>query len=87
MTILITGAAGFVGSHLIDLLEQDSAQIVALLRPGTDPLVSGTRVIWHAVELQRGSGHRLHDRPRRADPAPARRPDGHGHPDQRELGP
>ena len=51
MTTLITGAAGFVGSHLIDLLEKDSAQIVALLRPGTEPLVSGTRVIWHAVEL------------------------------------
>ena len=51
MTTLITGAAGFVGSHLIDLLEQDSAPIVALLRPGTEPLVSGTRVIWHAVEL------------------------------------
>ena len=51
MTTLITGAAGFVGSHLIDLLEKDSAQIVALLRPGTEPHVSGSRVIWHAVEL------------------------------------
>jgi GDP-4-dehydro-6-deoxy-D-mannose reductase len=51
MTTLITGAAGFVGSHLIDLLEKDSPQIVALLRPGTEPLVSGSRVIWHAVEL------------------------------------
>ena len=49
--VLVTGAAGFVGSHLIELLEKDSAQVVALLRPGTDPLVSGTRVIWHAVEL------------------------------------
>ena len=49
--VLVTGAAGFVGSHLIELLEQDSAQVVALLRPGTEPLVSGTRVIWHAVEL------------------------------------
>ena len=51
MTTLITGAAGFVGSHLIDLLEKDSAPIVALLRPGTEPLVSGTRVVWHSVEL------------------------------------
>ena len=51
MTTLITGAAGFVGSHLIDLLEKDSTQIVALLRPGTEPLVSGSRVIWQAVEL------------------------------------
>ena len=51
MTTLVTGAAGFVGSHLIELLEQDSTQIIALLRPGTEPLVSGTRVIWHGVEL------------------------------------
>ena len=52
MTTLITGAAGFVGSHLIELLEKDSAQVVALLRPGTEPLFSGSRVIWHAVEMQ-----------------------------------
>ena len=51
MATLITGAAGFVGSHLIELLEKDSAQIVGLLRPGTEPLVSGSRVIWHAVEM------------------------------------
>jgi GDP-4-dehydro-6-deoxy-D-mannose reductase len=51
MTTLITGAAGFVGSHLIDLLEKDSAQIVAWLRPGTEPLVRGSRVTWHAVEM------------------------------------
>jgi GDP-4-dehydro-6-deoxy-D-mannose reductase len=51
MATLVTGAAGFVGSHLIELLEQDSPQIIALLRPGTEPLVSGTRVIWHGVEL------------------------------------
>ena len=52
MTTLVTGAGGFVGSHLIELLENESAQVVALLRPGTEPIVSGTRVIWHSVELQ-----------------------------------
>jgi GDP-4-dehydro-6-deoxy-D-mannose reductase len=51
MTTLITGAAGFVGSHLIELLEQDATQVIAWLRPGTEPLVSGSRVIWHGVEL------------------------------------
>ena len=51
MSVLVTGAAGFVGSHLLELLEQEQTQVVALLRPGTKPLVSGSRIIWHAVEL------------------------------------
>lgn len=55
MTTLITGAAGFVGSHLIELLESEPehapGSIVAWLRPDTEPLVTGTRVMWHAVEL------------------------------------
>lgn len=51
MSILITGAAGFVGSHLIELLEQDSTPVTAWFRPGTEPAVRGTRVEWHGVEL------------------------------------
>lgn len=49
--VVITGAAGFVGSHLIELLEREATQIIGWLRPGTEPLVTGSRVIWHAVEL------------------------------------
>ena len=51
MRILITGAAGFVGSHLIELLEQDSTPITAWSRPGTEPAVRGSRVEWRDVEL------------------------------------
>lgn len=51
--VLVTGAAGFVGSHLLELLEKQPHhdQIIAWLRPGTEPLYSGSRVIWQSVEL------------------------------------
>lgn len=33
-TVLVTGAAGFVGSHLLDRLEAEGARVVAWRRPG-----------------------------------------------------
>src|SRR6266403_852499 len=50
-TTLVTGAAGFAGSHLVDLLAHDGASIVAWHRPGGAPPrdVPGTR--WEAVDL------------------------------------
>jgi GDP-4-dehydro-6-deoxy-D-mannose reductase len=52
VTVLVTGAAGFLGSHLLELLEQDDHWIMAWLRPGTEPNVLGTRVGWLSVEMQ-----------------------------------
>ena len=43
MPVLVTGAGGFAGSHLIELLEGAQTDIVAWLRPGTQPLVRGQR--------------------------------------------
>jgi GDP-4-dehydro-6-deoxy-D-mannose reductase len=50
-TVLVTGAAGFVGGHLLELLEQDPGEIVAWQRPGTDHSFTGTRVRWMTIEL------------------------------------
>lgn len=51
MRVLVTGAGGFVGSHLLELLERDHSDIVAWLRPGTQPLVRGARVAWQDIEM------------------------------------
>ena len=51
MAILITGAAGFAGSHLLDLLSRDGADIVAWHRPGASPARAGARTTWEGVDL------------------------------------
>jgi GDP-4-dehydro-6-deoxy-D-mannose reductase len=53
---LITGAAGFAGSHLLDLLTDSSADsssnIAGWYRPGgTAPSTRGSAVTWEAVDL------------------------------------
>ena len=56
MTTLVTGAAGFAGSHLLDLLDPDPAtgRLVAWRRPVSDgqPVPSSwKRVAWESVDL------------------------------------
>ena len=64
--VLVTGAAGFVGSHLLELLAGDGVEIVAWQRPGTEPLVRGDNVRWVIVEM--------HDRASVADAIKDARP-------------
>lgn len=64
--VLVTGAAGFVGSHLLELLGHDRVEIVAWQRPGTEPLVRGEGVRWVTVEM--------HDRASVADAIEDTRP-------------
>jgi GDP-4-dehydro-6-deoxy-D-mannose reductase len=49
--ILITGAAGFAGSHLIELLEREAATVVAWHRPAGRTPPQAQRVRWQAVDL------------------------------------
>jgi GDP-4-dehydro-6-deoxy-D-mannose reductase len=50
-TTLVTGAAGFAGSHLVDLLARDGAAIVAWHRPGGAPPREVPATRWEAVDL------------------------------------
>jgi len=49
--ILVTGAAGFAGSHLVDRLAGDGADLVAWHRPGGAPARTVPRTRWEAVDL------------------------------------
>ena len=48
--VLVPGAAGFVGSHLIELLASDGVPVVAWRRPGTTPLAE-SNAAWMEVEM------------------------------------
>ena len=63
--ILVTGAAGFAGSHLLDLLAADGADIIAWHRPGGAPPREVARTRWEPVDLL--------DRDQRGIIAPLRR--------------
>ena len=51
MTTLVTGAAGFVGTYLLDRLLVDATSIVGWYRPGKDPSRLRRDVQWWSVEL------------------------------------
>jgi GDP-4-dehydro-6-deoxy-D-mannose reductase len=48
---LVTGAAGFAGSHLLDLLARDGAAVTAWHRPGGTSPRDVPGITWHAVDL------------------------------------
>jgi GDP-4-dehydro-6-deoxy-D-mannose reductase len=49
--ILVTGAAGFAGSHLLDLLARAPGAITAWHRPGGTPPEPRETVRWEAIDL------------------------------------
>jgi len=50
-SVLVTGAAGFAGSHLLDLLARDGLRVSAWHRPGGTAPVRLPGVVWTAVDL------------------------------------
>ena len=49
--ILVTGAAGFAGSHLLEFLAAGGADLVAWHRPGGTPPYPAPQTKWHGVDL------------------------------------
>jgi GDP-4-dehydro-6-deoxy-D-mannose reductase len=49
--ILVTGAAGFAGGHLLDLLAASGADVIGWHRPGGTPTRAIPGVRWDAVDL------------------------------------
>jgi GDP-4-dehydro-6-deoxy-D-mannose reductase len=50
-TTLVTGAAGFAGGHLLDLLAADTPDLVAWHRPGGAPPRAVGHTAWEAIDL------------------------------------
>jgi GDP-4-dehydro-6-deoxy-D-mannose reductase len=50
-SILVTGAAGFAGSHLLDLLTRNGSHVVAWHRPGGATPAGWPDVTWQAVDI------------------------------------
>lgn len=48
---LVTGAAGFVGGHMLELLARDHVEIVAWHRPGAAPPIDLPASRWEPVDL------------------------------------
>jgi GDP-4-dehydro-6-deoxy-D-mannose reductase len=51
MSVLVTGAAGFAGGHLLDLLSGQGVHVTAWHRPGGAPPVDRNGVRWQAVNV------------------------------------
>ena len=49
--VLVTGAGGFVGSHLLELLRQDGSDVVAWQRPDVRRALDVEGVRWEEMEL------------------------------------
>jgi GDP-4-dehydro-6-deoxy-D-mannose reductase len=49
--VLVTGAAGFAGSHLVDHLVESGADVVAWHRPGHPPARDVRTTRWEAIDL------------------------------------
>lgn len=56
MSVLVTGAAGFAGSHLLDLLASTGSRVVAWHRPGGAPPTETANVSWRAVDITDADG-------------------------------
>jgi NAD dependent epimerase/dehydratase family len=70
MAVVVTGAAGFIGSHLVEALAARGERVIAIDRRPDMPAAAAVRIVADLVDAPTGAVDDVLGRPRRSSTSP-----------------